>query len=118
MDGIHRGLAYVAVVGVVAGVGWSLVLAVSGRTGGEAFVRFQAAVVSFLVVAAASGLTVLGAGMQPADGIHLLYAVVAVALIPLVRSFIGRASGRGASVLLLVAFSVLSALLLRLFATG
>lgn len=56
--------------------------------------------------------------MQPADGLHLLYAVVAVALIPLVRSFVGRAGGRGASVLSLVAFSVLSALLYRVFVTG
>jgi len=81
-------------------------------------VRFQAAVVSLLVVAAASGLIILAGGARPADGLHLLYALVAIALVPLARSFLGRASSRRSNLLLLVALVVLGAVVYRLFATG
>ncbi|MES2210574.1 MAG: hypothetical protein V4515_10385 [Chloroflexota bacterium] len=90
----------------------------SGRGGGEAFVRFQAGVVSLLVVVAASGLVVLAGGARPREGVHLLYALVAIALVPLARSFLGRATGQRAAALLLVAFVVLGGVLFRLFTTG
>lgn len=118
MDLIHRLLAWTAVAGVVAGVGWSAALAISGRTGGPAFERFQAAVVSLLVIAAASGLGLLALGARPTEGLHLLYAAIAVGLIPLARSFLGRATGRRATGLLLIAFAVLGGVLFRLFTTG
>lgn len=118
MDGIHRLLAYVAVAVTVAGIGWSVFLVAAGRTGGPAFERFQAAVVSLLVVGAASGLVLLATGARPADGLHLLYTIVATALIPLARSFLGRMSGRAAAGLLLAAFVVLGGLIYRLFTTG
>ncbi len=118
MDSIHLYIAYAAVVGIAAGIGWTVVLAVSGRRGGPLFERFQAAVVSAIIVGAASGLLMLLSGARPADGLHLLYAVIAIALIPLARSFLGRASGRGAAALLLIAFVVLGGVLYRLFATG
>ncbi|MEX1173061.1 MAG: hypothetical protein WEG56_10665 [Chloroflexota bacterium] len=118
MDAIHLALAYLSVAGVVAGVGWSAGLALTGRVGGPLFDRFQAVVVSVLVVAAASGLVMLALGARPSDGLHLLYAAVAVALIPLARSFFGRADSRRAAGLLVVAFVVLGGILFRLFTTG
>ncbi len=118
MDGIHQLLAYGAVAITVAGIGWSLLLVFAGRAGGPAFERFQAAVVSVLLVGAASGLVLLAAGGRPADGLHLLYSIVAIALIPLARSAVGRASGRGPAALLLVAFVVLAGVTYRLFTTG
>lgn len=118
MDAVHLALAYLSVAGVVAGVGWSAVLASTGRAGGPLDDRFQAAIVSVLVVGAASGLIMLALGARPSDGLHLLYAAVAVAVIPLARSFFGRADGRRASGLLVVAFVVLGGLLFRLFTTG
>jgi hypothetical protein len=118
MNAIHLVLAYLAVVVVIGGVGWSVILAITGRAGGPAFERFQAAVVSVLIVAAASGLLLLAAGARPTDWLHLLYAGVAIALVPLARSFLGRAGGRRATVLLLVAFSVLGGVVYRLFTTG
>lgn len=74
--------------------------------------------VSFLIVAAASGLILFASGLRPADGLHLLYAVMSIGLIPLARSFTPRAGIRGAAVLLLVAFAVLGGVLYRLFTTG
>ena len=118
MDPIHRFIAYAAIAGIIVGIGWSVVLTVSGRAGGPRFERFQAALVSVFVVGAASGLIMLVSGARPAEGLHLLYAAIAIALIPLARSFLGRASGRSATVLLLVAFVVLGAVVYRLFTTG
>lgn len=118
MDALHLALAYAAIAGVVIGVGWAAVLLVTRRPESPAFERFQAAVVAIVIVGAASGLVRLAAGARPADGLHLLYASVAIASIPLARSFLGRAGGRGPAALLLVAFIVLGALLYRLFTTG
>lgn len=118
MDQIHRLVAYVAVAAIAAGIGWSLILAVAGRAGGPAFERFQAATASILIFAAASGLILLATGARPADGLHLLYAIVAIALIPLARSFVGGASARAAGVLYVAAFVVLGAIVYRLVTTG
>lgn len=118
LDGMHRLLAY-AVVGLTAtGIGWSMLVVLTGRASGVAFERFQAAMVSGLVISGASGLVLLAMGARPADGLHLLYAAVGVALIPLARSFMNRAHDRGAAGLLLAAFVVLGGVVFRLFATG
>lgn len=118
MDAIHRFLAYAVVAAVIVGVASAAVLARAGRTGGPRFEQYQAAVVSFVIVGAASGLLLLVSGQRPTDGLHLLYAVIAIAIIPLARSFLGRRRDRGANVLLLVAFVVLGAVVYRLFTTG
>ena len=93
-------------------------LAQAGQTRGPRFEQYQAAVVSFLIVGAASGLLLLGSGSRPTDGLHLLYAAIAIAIIPLARSFLGRMRGRSAGAFLLVAFVVLGAVVYRLFTTG
>ena len=118
LDSIHRLLAYVAATATVIGGAWSLVLVATDRPAGPGFERFQAAVVSVLLVGAASGGLLFLMGSRPADGLHLVYAGIAVALIPLARSFIGRTSSRRAAALMLVAFVVLGAIAYRLFATG
>lgn len=118
METIHRLLAYAAVAATAVGIGWSLLLTFRGRAGGVAFERFQASAASLLIVAAASGLLLIVQGPQPREGLHLLYAVVAIALIPLARSFLGRAGPRRASAVLVVTFAVLGAVVYRLFTTG
>lgn len=118
LDGIHRLLAYGAVAVTVAGIGWSLLLVFAGRAGGPGFERLQAVVVSVLVVGAASGLVLLAVGARPTEGLHLLYAILAIALIPLARSFLGRANARAAGALLFAAFVVLGGVAYRLFTTG
>lgn len=118
MDAIHRFLAYAVVAAVAGGAVWSAALARAGRAASPRFEQYQAAVVSLVIVGAASGLLLLATGAGPADGLHLLYALIAIALIPLARSFLGRAHGRGAGALLLVAFVVMGAIVYRLFTTG
>lgn len=118
MEGIHRLLAYGAVAGVIGGTIWSLVLVATGRPGGQRYEQAQAAVVAVFLTAAVSGGLLLITGTRPEEGLHFLYAAVALTVIPLARSFLSRTSGRSASVLLLVAFVVLGAVTYRLFNTG
>lgn len=118
MDVIHRILAYGIVAAVAGGVAWSALLTRRGQTGTPGFEQYQAAVVALVIVTAASGLGLLVSGSRPAEGLHLLYGLVAVALIPLARSFVGRTGGRTAGVLHVIAFLVLAAVVYRLFTTG
>lgn len=118
LDAIHTLLAYTAAATTALGIGWSLILVATGRSGGQPFERFLAATVSVFIVGAASGGLLLAAGSRPADRLHLLYALIAIAVVPLARSFLGRTGPRRAGALLLVAFVVLGASAYRLFATG
>lgn len=118
MDAIHQLLAYASAAAAIAGLVWAGILVATGRAGDARFTQAQAAVVSVFLVTAVSGALLLLAGSRPADGLHLLYALVALAIIPLARSSLGRRHDRGAAVLLLVAFIVLGALTYRLFTTG
>lgn len=118
MDGIHRLLAYAAAVTTAVGIVWSLLLIGRQRPGVPGFERFQAAVVSLIIVGAASGAVLLVMGARPAEPLHLLYAAVAVVVIPLARSFVGRTIERRGAVFLLAAFAALGAIIYRLFTTG
>jgi uncharacterized MAPEG superfamily protein len=118
MEAIHRLIAYGAIPLIVTGIGVSILLVAARRAGGAAFDRFQAAVVSVLFVGSVSGAVLFASGMRPTDGLHLLYAAVALATVPLARSFTGRSGGLGTAALLLAAFVVLGALLFRLITTG
>lgn len=118
MDAIHRLLAYATAAAAIGGIAWSLILVPRSRRSGAGFERYQAAVVSLIIVGAASGALILTAGARPADGLHLLYAALALAIIPLTRSFLDRTGERRAALLLLAAFVVLGAIIYRLFTTG
>lgn len=118
MDTIHQFLAYAVLAAVVGGAVWSAALARTGRTGGARFEQYQAAVVSLIILGAAIGLIMLASGSRPADGLHLLYAVIAIAVIPLARSFLGGTGGRRAGALMLAAFVALGAIGYRLLTTG
>lgn len=115
---IHRLIAYAAIGGGTIGIGWSVLIVIRRRSGGPAFERFQAAIVSLLVIGAASGAILLVSGTGPTDALHLLYALIAIGLIPLARSFLGQVSDRGAAAVLLAAFVAIGAILYRLFTTG
>lgn len=118
IDVIHRVIGFATIAVVALGIGWSALLIASRRAGGPGFERFQAAVVSLIIVGAASGLLLFASGARPTETIHLLYAVIAIGLIPLARSFLGRPSGRASAALLLVALVALGGILYRLFTTG
>lgn len=117
-DLLHRLIAYAAVAAALVGVAWSLVLVIADRPGGARYLQAQAAIVAVYLVAAASGGLLLLGGSRPSQGFHLLYAGIAVVVVPLARSFIAHKEGRPASLMLLASFVVLAAVTYRLFATG
>ena len=118
MADLHRFIA-IGSAGVVGlGIAWALALVAVGRPGERAFEAFQALVVTALVIGAASGLVRLAGGTAPREGLHLLYAALALATIPVARSFAGPGSERGRTLALLAAFVVLAFLVYRLFGTG
>jgi hypothetical protein len=117
MEPIHRILGYVAIVAVAVGTAWSVVASRSEAMGGLRFARFQAFVVALFVVAALAGIVLLVTGGQPKEGLHLVYAGISIAMLPLARSFV-PATDRRADIVALAAFVVLGFVLYRLFATG
>ena len=117
MDTIHALAADVVVVLVVVGTGWSLFDFVARRDSGPRFTAFAAAVVSATIVAAAAGGLLFLTGSRPADGLHFLYAALAVAVVPLARSYFAG-GGRRDRIVMLAAFGLLAALVYRLFTTG
>ncbi len=117
METIHRILGYLAVVLVAGGIAWSIAATRNPALGGRRFERFEAHVVALFIVAAVTGVGLLIAGGQPKEGLHLVYAAVAIGVIPLARSFVPP-TDRRAGIAALAVFVVLSFVLYRLFATG
>lgn len=118
VEAIHRVLAYGAVALVVVGIGWSALVVGRGQQRAGRFEQFQAGLVSLLIVASASGGIMFISGSRPSELLHLLYAGIAIVVIPIARSFLGRASSRRAGLIVLAAFAGLGAVLYRLFTTG
>ncbi|MGZ8475193.1 MAG: hypothetical protein ACXWWQ_03070 [Candidatus Limnocylindria bacterium] len=117
MELVHRVIAYAGVAAVGIGVVWSLALVARSRTGGRLFERYQLLVVGLFLVACVAGVVLLVSGGRPKEDLHLLYAAVAVGLIPLARSYVPDA-GRRRVIAILLAFLALGGIVLRLFGTG
>jgi hypothetical protein len=99
------------------GIGWALVAVRNPALGAHRFARFQALAVVLLIVSSIAGLGVLISGAQPKESLHLVYAAIAIAPLPLARSFIPDTDCR-AGIAALAAFAVLAFVLYRIFATG
>lgn len=106
MDAVHRILGYVVVLAVGIGIAWSLVATRNADLRGRSFPRFQAVVVGVFVVASVAGLGMLLSGGQPKESLHLVYAAIAIVLLPLARSFV-PAIDRRSGIAALAAFVVL-----------
>lgn len=117
IETIHRVVGYGAVVAVAVGFAWSLVTTRNPASGGRRFERFQALVVGLFILAAVAGAGLLITGGQPKEGLHIVYAAVAIAVLPLARSFVPATAGR-AGIAAVASFLVLGFVLYRLFATG
>jgi hypothetical protein len=75
-------------------------------------------VLAVFVAQSLIGLVLLLGGGAPSEGLHLLYAIGLVVVIPLAQSFATDAPDRARSVVLAVAGIIALALAWRLFATG
>jgi hypothetical protein len=117
VEAIHMALAYVATATVVIGIGWSLASMRVPSVRPTWFGRFHVLVVALLATTAIAGLAEYASGPQPREGLHFLYAAIAIGVIPLARSFV-PAADRRANVAAAAAFVVLAFVIYRLFATG
>ncbi len=117
MELVHRALAYAAVTAVGVGIAWSLVLAMRPEIGPRNLDRFGVGVTVVFLVGAIVGLAQLASGARPSEDLHLLYAAIAIGLIPLARSFVPTSSRHGGW-MRIAAYLVLGAVLFRLFTTG
>ena len=117
METIHRILGFGAVVAVAVGIVWPIVSMRSMAPRDRQFARFQALVVGLFIVAAVAGVGLLMTGGQPKEGLHALYAAIAIAVLPLARTFVPTTNGR-AGIAVVAGFVVLGFVLYRLFATG
>lgn len=115
MESVHRllglalALASIAVIGLSA-AGWL------PRPPARLWVdRAILVALGVAIVAAVAGLVVLVGGTGPADPLHFLYAVVALAALPLARFWPAPRRRRG---LLLLGALVLGGVVVRLFQTG
>lgn len=117
MQTIHLILAAVTVIAVAAALAWSVALAATGKRGGRAYERFLDAIVGLVLGASVAGALIFVSGTRPTDGLHVVYAGIAIVLLPLARSYLGPSSRRD-RLLLLGALVVLGGVVFRLFATN
>ena len=117
MPTVHTILAIAATIAVASAIVWCCILAAFARPAGRWFDRLLAVVVLMITLAAAAGAVTFAQGPGPGDGLHLVYGVVAILLLPLARSLRSGASRRDA-LLMLGASALLGGVLFRLFTTG
>lgn len=117
MDAAHRILANATVAALAVGIVWSIVLAARAQPGGRSFERFQFVIVGLVLIAAIAGAPLLASGGRPREDLHLVYAAIAIGVIPLARSFV-PGQDRRRILMIFLAFVVLGGVVFRLFGTG
>jgi hypothetical protein len=100
----------------VAGEG--AVRLVSARPPGRLAAAGSGAVAILVGMAAAGGLALLLGGHRPTERLHLVYALLALGLVPLADSLTAQASPRRRALARLLGALVAVGVIMRLFATG
>jgi len=118
MAELHAALAWIAVAGAVAVVVAALPAA-AGRTASYRLLDLAIlGLIGSTVAAALAGLVLLLLGHRPSEALHFLYAVVALAAMPIARyAMRDRSVSRMARFVALAGVIVVVALV-RLFMTG
>lgn len=115
---LHLFLA-VASVAVMALAGLEAsIRAVRVQPPGPRASRLEQIVLLLLGVTAASGLGMFVGGARPGEGLHLLYALLAFAVIPVTTLLAGKMSPRRRALATVIAALIGLVLLARLFMTG
>jgi hypothetical protein len=115
---LHRLLAYVVLAAAIA----LAAVAVGGRVTGRSTRLWTDRVILALLLATAIGtlvgLGLLASGGEPADPLHFVYAIAALATVPVARAWAtGTHAGRR-WLAVTVAAAVVGGLVYRLFVTG
>jgi hypothetical protein len=115
---LHLLLALASLAVMVLVAGEAAVRLVAARPPGRLAAVGSGAVTILLGMAAAGGLALLLAGQRPREWLHLVYALVALGLVPLTGSLVAQASPRRRALARLLGALVAAVVILRLFATG
>jgi hypothetical protein len=109
-------LASLAVMLLVAGEG--AVRLVRPRPPGRVASVGSGVVLVLVAMTAAGGLALLLGGQRPREWLHLVYALLAFAMVPLADSLAAKASPRRRALARLLGALVAMGVIARLFATG
>jgi hypothetical protein len=92
--------------------------AVRGLLPGHHAAQIERVLTIVLVVAAAGGLGLLVGGARPRELLHFVYAVIAIAAVPVADSLTRQADARPRAIATLAGSLVSLVVILRLFGTG
>lgn len=118
MSDAHALVGQIALVlGLVATV-WSVGLVVLKRSPGTFYLGGLVWVVITIAIAGALGLAMVVSGQTPDDVLHIVYGVLALAVLPGAVLVASGRTARGRTIVAAVATIVLAILLMRLLQTG
>jgi hypothetical protein len=109
-------LTSLAVMALVAAEGAARLVA--ARPPGRLAAASSATVTILLGMTSAGGLALLVGGHRPSEWLHLVYALLALALIPFADSLMSQASPRRRALARLGGALIAAVVIARLFATG
>ncbi len=115
---LHVTLALASIVAMLLVAGEGTVRLVRARPPAKAASVGLGAVAILLGMTIAGGLALLAGGQRPKEFLHLVYALLALGLVPLADSLAARASPRRRALARLVGGLVAAGVIARLFATG
>jgi len=118
MSQLHGFLGLMALALALMAAGWSIGNALAGRPPGRLFVGNLVWVVIAVVAAGLSGAAIAIAERPPEDVLHVVYGLLAVALLPGAALIVARRPSGQQSTVLSIAGVVLAVLLFRLLETG
>jgi hypothetical protein len=118
MSSLHRLLAVMSLVIVLLAGLEGVVRAWNNRPPGMLAARVNATALLLLGMTSAGGLGLLVGGNRPHERLHLLYAVLAFAALPLASVISTTAVARWRGLATMLGALIALVLILRLFATG
>lgn len=118
MSQAHAFVGLVAVALALIAAVWSIGLALTRRTGGALFIGNLIWVVAIVAIAALLGVAAAATVGPPGDPLHIVYGIIAVAVLPGAALVASGRSAREQSIVAAVATTVLLIILFRLVQTG
>ncbi len=115
---LHVTLALASIVAMLLVAGEGAVRLVRAQPPAKAASAGWSAVAVLLGMTAAGGLALLAGGQRPKEFLHLVYALLALGLVPLADSLTAQASPRRRALARFLGALVAAGVIARLFATG
>lgn len=118
MSGAHALVGQVAILLGLAAAVWSVALVITRRTPGTFFLGGVLWLFAAIALAAALGVAMVVSGRQPADGLHVVYGILTLGVLPGAALIASGRNARDRTIVAAVGAIVVVILLARLFQTG